>query len=70
MVDDEYVKCPYYHGEGRRSVHCEGVQEGCGLRLGFALLAGKNGYKATYCRKDWPACQVAGMLNKKYDYVP
>lgn len=64
------AQCPYYRRDGRQSVHCEGVREGCGLRLAFREHAEKNTFMDTHCRKDWPACPVADMLNRMYDYTP
>lgn len=67
---DEYVKCPYYRYDEGQAVHCEGVEAGCGLRLGFAKWEQKHRYKAAFCRRGWPECRVAEMLNRKYEYVP
>ena len=68
--EDELVKCPYYKKDGVQSVHCEGVEDACGLHLGFAAKGQMNAYKKTFCREDWKRCMVAKMLNAKYDYEP
>ena len=67
---DDFAQCPYYRKNGKQSVYCEGVQEACGLRLGFAAKKQRNAYRNMFCRKDWAACMVAKMLNRKYDYEP
>lgn len=68
--EDEHVQCPYYRKDGVQSVHCEGVQDGCGLHLGFSTRQQLQDYKACFCRKNWKGCMVAKMLNLKYDYEP
>ncbi len=68
--EDEFVQCPYYKRDGAQSVHCEGVQDGCGLRLGFAAKGQLKSYKENFCRQRWTDCMVAKMLNGKYDYEP
>ena len=67
---DELVQCPYYRRDGVQSIHCEGVEDGCGLRLGFASKGQLLRYRRAMCRKDWKACMVAKMLNQRYDYEP
>ncbi len=68
--EDELVMCPYYREDGQQSIHCEGVEDGCKLHLGFANRGGFARYKRTLCRKNWDQCMVARMLNLKYDYEP
>lgn len=68
--EDEHVQCPYYRKDEKQSVHCEGVQDGCSLHLGFASRQQHKRYKERFCRKDWLSCMIAKMLNLKYDYDP
>lgn len=68
--EDELVQCPYYKKDGAQSVHCEGVEDACGLHLGFATKGQMNNYKRAFCRDAWPRCMIAKMLNLKYDYEP
>lgn len=68
--EDEHVRCPYYRKDGVQSVHCEGVQPGSGLHLGFASQQQYKDYKNARCRGQWHGCLIAGMLNQKYDYRP
>lgn len=68
--EDALVRCPYYRSVGRQSIHCEGVTENCGLRLGFATFAQRSQHRQKFCRRDWAGCPVAGMLNRLYDYEP
>ena len=68
--EDTYIQCPYYKKDGAQSVHCEGVEEGCGLRLGFGRFSRLESYKNAYCRSRWTDCMIAKMLNQKHDYQP
>ena len=68
--DDTYAECPYYKRDGRQSVHCEGIVDGTGLRLGFGNKGNLENYKNTFCRRNWTGCMLAKMLNVKYDYTP
>lgn len=66
--EDTYVQCPYYKKDGAQSVHCEGVEDGCGLHLGFATKKQLGNYKKAFCRDKWTGCMIAKMLNLKYEY--
>lgn len=68
--EDCLVQCPYYRGDETQAVHCEGVQDGSRLRLGFLGRKQKRSYAECYCRDNWKVCMIAGMLNRKYDYEP
>ena len=65
---DVLVKCPYYKGEEKQVIFCEGVQEGSAIHMAFDTPTNLRDYKKQCC-KDWgyDRCLVAGMLNKKYD---
>lgn len=68
--EDEFVQCPYYRRDTQQAIHCEGVQDNCGLHLGFGKMGEWKAYKDTFCRKDWTGCMVAKMLNCRYAYDP
>ena len=68
--EDALVQCPYYKDEQRQIIHCEGVEDGTGLHLGFSNRGRLLGYKDRFCRNCWDQCMIAKMLNLKYDYVP
>lgn len=65
---DAIVKCPYYNGEVRQVLYCEGVQEGAALHLAFDTPQHHKDYKKQYCKGDYNCCLLAQMLNKKWDY--
>lgn len=67
---DVLIRCPYYKGEERSVLYCEGVQEGCCLHLAFGALPDLKDYKKAYCKGCWKGCRIADMLNRKWDYQP
>ena len=66
---DVLVKCPYYKFEEKQKIFCEGVQEGTALHLAFDIPSNLKDYKKCYCKEGYNQCLIAGMLNRKYDYV-
>ena len=68
--EDVDVGCPYYQYETKQAVHCEGLRDGVGLRLGFISKAVMKEFKGCFCKGDWTGCMIAKMLNAKYDYEP
>ena len=65
---DAFVKCPYYKGEEKQMIFCEGVQEGSALHLAFNTSTNLKDYKNRFCKECYNRCLVAEMLNRKYDY--
>ena len=66
---DVLVKCPYYKGEEKQMLFCEGVQEGSAIHLAFDTSPNLKEYKNHFCKTMCHnKCLVAGMLNRKYDY--
>lgn len=66
---DVLVKCPYYKFEEKQKIFCEGVQEGTALHLAFDTPSNLKDYKKQFCKGCYSRCLIAGMLNRKYDYV-
>ena len=63
MVSSD-AQCPFYKGETRNVVYCEGVTEESSIHNAFpgnALV-----YKSNYCCGKWESCIIAKMLWKKY----
>ena len=65
---DVLVKCPYYKGEEKQMIFCEGVQEGSAIHLAFDTSPNLKEYKNRFCKRCYNQCLVAEMLNRKYDY--
>lgn len=66
--EDVLVKCPYYKGEEKQMIFCEGVQDGSKLHLAFDTAPNLREYKKHFCKGCYNNCLVAGMLNRKYDF--
>ena len=55
--------CPFYKGEERTTIYCEGVAPGTTIMLAFGRDA--KDYKRVFCRQDWHQCKVAKMLTEE-----
>lgn len=65
---DVLVKCPYYKGEEKQKLFCEGVQEGSTIHMAFDTTPNLKDYKNRLCKRCWNECLVAQTLNRKWDY--
>ena len=65
---DVLVSCPYYKGEEKQKIFCEGVLEGSAIHLAFDTNPNLKDHKNRFCKKCWEQCLLADMLNRKYDY--
>ena len=63
---DVLVKCPYYKGEEKQKIFCEGVQEGSTIHMAFDTTDNLKDYKLHACKKHYNRCLVAKMLNGKW----
>ena len=57
--------CPFYIGEDKRSIYCEGIAPGMTLALAFGKDAAD--YKFAFCRGSWEECRVASMLLEMHE---
>jgi hypothetical protein len=65
---DVVARCPYYNGEDRSKIYCEGVQEGSAIHIAFDTPQNRRDYKKSFCNKCYNKCLVADGLNKKWGY--
>lgn len=65
---DVLVKCPYYKGEEKQMIFCEGVQEGSAIHLAFGSSTNLKEYKNHFCKGCWSQCRLAEMNNRKWCY--
>lgn len=65
---DVLVKCPYYKGEEKQKIFCEGVLEGSAIHLAFDTNPNLREYKNRFCKGRYNRCLLAEMQNRKYDY--
>ena len=61
------VVCPFYQGEEKQKLHCEGVESGCKIHLAFATPQQRNAYRKRNCVKDHKGCSIAQMLYRKWE---
>ena len=61
------AQCPFYKGEYRMEIFCEGLIPDSSIHQGYANPALMNDYIKEFCTKDYERCPVAQMLNKKYE---
>lgn len=66
---DVLVKCPYYRGEEKQMLFCEGVQEGTAIHLAFDTPSNLRDYKKRFCTSwCYNKCLIADELNRKWGY--
>jgi hypothetical protein len=65
---DVLVKCPYYKGEEKQMIFCEGVQEGSAIHLAFDTNPNLKEYKDHFCKGRYNKCLVAEAMNRKWGY--
>lgn len=69
MAGDEWVICPYFvrQGRNRRTIVCEGPQEGINSGLQFHDEVDKVRYMEAFCRTQcWEGCSVAQAAGEKH----
>ena len=66
--EDVLVRCPYYKGEEKQKIFCEGVQDGSAIHLAFDTSPNLKEYKRCFCKGCYNSCLLAGMLNGKWGY--
>jgi hypothetical protein len=67
---DVLIQCPYYRGEEKQKIFCEGVQKGTGIHLTFDEPAHLNEYKRCFCKRQYNSCMLTQMLNRKWEFQP
>ena len=65
---DVLVGCPYYKGEEKQKIFCEGVQEGSAIHLAFDTPPNLKDYKNCFCKRCYNKCLIADMNNRKWGY--
>lgn len=61
------ARCPFYKGELKKDVYCEGVLENSTTIVHLTSQTAAEDYKDLYCRCDWESCAIAKGLTTKYD---
>lgn len=63
------AKCPFYKGEYRQEIFCEGLIQDSNIHQGYANPGLLNEYKQKHCEADYHSCPIAQVLEKKWDSV-
>lgn len=63
------VYCPFYLGETRNAVRCEGIEGAASVHVVCGTPAAKRAYEEAHCctAEGNEACPVWRMLMEKYD---
>lgn len=61
------ILCPYFKRLTEVWVSCEGFLPDSRVRLSFSRKADCTFWKDTYCKAGWQRCEIARMLNEKYE---
>ena len=60
--------CPYYKGNGRQEIFCEGLVRDSNIHQGFANPGMLENHKAKYCEsQNYDECRISQMLDSKYE---
>jgi hypothetical protein len=59
--DSPYVQCPFYKGESRNELLCEGLFRNSKLHFGISPPKKKVQFRRKYCEKDYERCPIAKM---------
>lgn len=62
--------CPFYKGEYRQEIYCEGLVEDSNIHLGYANPGLLADHRVQYCEGDYSKCPIAQMLEQKYRDAP
>lgn len=64
---DAQVMCPYYFGEDKAFVTCEGLIDGTRVKSQFRTTAEKREFMSRHCLECFGrGCAIADFLNRKY----
>ncbi len=55
--NDKYVMCPFYLGQNRKKIHCEGIAEGVTVHAVFMSSEQKDEYVKAYCNSITRCCE-------------
>lgn len=61
-----HVKCPFFKGEEKNKIRCEGVQEGASCIQQYRKMEQKEKWMGRYCCENYKNCRIYKMLEKKY----
>lgn len=63
--DMKEVRCPYYKGETKQTISCEGIATKSVIQIGYTTTPEKLRYESLFCNGCFFRCPNAIMLNSK-----
>lgn len=63
---DIYAKCPFFVGDSRTAVRCEGGAQGRIIIQKFASEEEKRRFQKRYCFDESCWCEIAALIREKY----
>jgi hypothetical protein len=59
--------CPFYKGEDKNAIYCEGIVEESTVKNAFGSVAAAEACKRRLCCGKWETCPLAKALSAKYE---
>lgn len=59
--DNPYVVCPFYKGEKKSEIFCEGLFKNSKLHFAMSPSSKKARFRRAYCERDYERCPIARM---------
>ena len=61
-----HVQCPFYKGDDRKKIVCEGIDDKCNTHHQYENKEQKMKRMEQYCTKDYKKCEFYKTLAGKY----
>ena len=61
------VKCPFFISGDKRTIHCEGIVNGCVTSNEFKKNSLRDKHRRLYCDGDYERCGLYKALEGKYE---
>lgn len=64
---DADIQCPFYKGQGKQSISCEGIVDDSLIKQWFKFPKSKSLHMKVFCQEKYKNCEIYEMLEKKYE---
>ena len=66
--ESKYAYCPFYHGEDKTKIYCEGITEGSHIHNVFSTSEKMKAFRNTYCCQmdKYKDCLLYKPISQKY----
>lgn len=65
--ESKEAKCPFYKGEKKPVIYCEGAEPDCTINLAFGRGDNYERHKKKKCGNDYKSCIVYACLNAMWE---